>query len=574
MRAPYLSFCMVLIACGSDDGGKDAPGTGGASSTGGAGGTSSGGSAATGASGGVTGGGGGVGGNAGGAGTSSGGGAGAGGSAGSGGGSGGTAGSGGDPNCVPSSLYGKNGELWTATGRLREYAWAGYRTGNVPLPNPTTPTKSVTDFGAKPDDAGDDTQAFLDAIAGTPSGVLTVPAGKFVLTQRLTIKKPNFVLRGAGEGKTVLYFPKSLGDIYGLTFNSANQSNWSFSGAFIEVSGSDGGAKLADVTAAAKLGDTTLKVSTTTGITAGGWVRLMMTDAAGSLFKALHQGHFPGNVAEDGGKQVFRFYSKVKSVAAGTVVLERPLPLAVDTQWKPELRAVKPSVSEVGIEHMTMEFAGTTYPGHFKEHGYNAIQLSGVLDSWVKNVTVLNADYGVNLLGSCQFVTVTDVTLDTNMDRGTLVGHHGLDAGSGGDLLFTRFDVKKKFVHDLTVDGYARGIVWSNGKGVDLCMDHHGRAPYGSLWTNLDMGAGTRPFQSGGSANRMPHSAAYSTFWNLTAAKALALPANDYGPLLNFVAFQTGATSVSSPYDWKLEKIANTELCQPNLHEAMLADMR
>lgn len=105
-------------------------------------------------------------------------------------------------------------------------------------------------------------------------------------------------------------------------------------------------------------------------------------------------------------------------------------------------------------------------------------------------------------------------------------------------------------------------------------MDHHGRAPYGSLWTNLDMGAGTRPFQSGGSANRMPHSAAYSTFWNLTAAKALALPANDYGPLLNFVAFQTGATSVSSPYDWKLEKIANTELCQPNLHEAMLADMR
>jgi len=88
------------------------------------------------------------------------------------------------------------------------------------------------------------------------------------------------------------------------------------------------------------------------------------------------------------------------------------------------------------------------------------------------------------------------------------------------------------------------------------------------------MGAGTRPFKSGGSSNRMPHSAAYSTFWNIKAAKAMALPANDFGPLLNFVAFQTSASSVSSPYDWKLEAIDPAVLCQPNLHEAMLQDLR
>ena len=260
-------------------------------------------------------------------------------------------------------------------------------------------------------------------------------------------------------------------------------------------------------------------------------------------------------------------------MGAGSVVLERPLPLDVSTQWAPELRAVKPSVSEVGIEQMTLDFPGTTYPGHFKEHGYNALQLTGVVDSWVKNVTILNADYGVNVGGS-HFMTVTDVTLDTTFNRGALVGHHGFTVGSSGEVLFTRFDVKKTFVHDLSVDGYTRGTVWSNGKGVDLCMDHHGRAPYGTLWTNLDMGAGTRPFKSGGSSNRMPHSAAYSTYWNIKAAKAMALPANDYGPLLNFVAYQTSATSVTSPYDWKLETIASAALCQPNLHEAMLADLR
>lgn len=544
--ALLLGIGVALGGCGSDDAGESSAG-GGKGGTG-SGGTSSGGSAGAQADGGTSGSGGGAG-------------------------SGGVAGGGGDPNCTPSALYGKQGELWSATGRLREYAYAGYRTGNVAIPNVAGPVKSVSDFGATPDDASDDTQSFLDAIAGTASGVISVPAGKFILSQRLEIKKPNLVLRGAGMGKTILYFPKALGDVYGLTFNSAGQSNWSFSGAFLEIKGSDSGTKLADVTANAKLGDKTLVVSTTTGITPGAWVRLLMTDAAGSLFKALHGGHFPGNVAEDGGKQVFRFYSQVKSVGAGSIVLERPLPLAVDTSWKPELRAVSPSVREVGVEHLTFEFPGTTYPGHFKEHGYNAIQLNGVLDSWVSHVEILNADYGVNL-GNCHFVTVTDVELDTNFDRGALVGHHAFTAGGSSELLFTRFDVQKPFIHDLSVDGYTRNTVWSDGKGVDLCMDHHGRAPYATLWTNLDFGAGTRPFKSGGSANRMPHSAAYSTFWNLRAAKPLALPPNDYGPLLNFVAVDTSATSVSSPYDWKLEKIAAAELCQPNLHQAMLEDLR
>lgn len=544
------------MAC-SDDGSTEAKASGGGAAGASSGGASSGGTSSGGAGGG----------------------AGSGAAAGSGGtaGSGGAAGAGGtggvSPTCTPSVLYGKAGELWSATGRLRELAWAGYRTGNVPLPTVTSPKKSVADFGAKPDDSTDDTQAFLDAIAGTPSGVLEVPAGKFVISQRLEIKKPNFVLRGAGPGKTVLYFPKALGDVYGLTFNSAGQSNWSFSGAFIEVKGSDAGAKLADVTANAKLGDKLVTVSSTTGIAAGSWVRLLMTDSAGSMLGAMHQGHFPGNVGEDGGKQLFRFHSKVAKVNAGTVELERPLPLEVSTAWKPELRAMSPSVREVGIEQLTMEFAGTPYPGHFKEHGYNAIQLSGVVDCWVRDVVILNADYGVNVGGS-YFSTLTDVVLDTNFARGNLVGHHGFNSGGGGDLLFTRFDVKKTFIHDLSVDGYARGTVWSDGKGVNLCMDHHGRAPYGTLWTNLDLGAGSRAFQSGGSANRMPHSGAYSVYWNLRADKPFALPANDFGPLLTFVSVATSATSTSSPYDWKLEAIPTADLCQPNLHQAMLADLR
>ena len=474
-----------------------------------------------------------------------------------------------DPDCKSSELVGRDGELLEAGGRLIDNSFAGYHTGLDPIPRVAGPSKSVIDFGATPDDDKDDTRAFLDAIAATPKGVLLIPAGRFIITERLEIKKSNFVLRGAGPGKTTLFFPRSLGDVYGLTQNGNGATNFSFGDGFIKVSGSDKGAKLASVTRNVARGGTQLEVSTTTGISAGQLVRVVQKDADATLLKALHNGAFSGNTKEDKGKEVFRFYSKVKSVQAGRITLERPLPFEIDTRWTPEVRAAKPSVKEVGVEDMTLEFAGTTYPGHFKERGFNGIQMSGLHDSWIRKVTILNADYGVTMNG-CFFSTVTDVVLDTTFNRGNLVGHHGLNSSGGNDLLFTRFDVKKKFVHDLTVDGYAMGTVWSNGKGVDLNMDHHGRAPYGTLWSNLDFGAGKRPFGSGGSGNRMPHSGAFSTFWNLTARQDLKLPASDFGPFLNFVAVK--AADLAAPRaDWQIEKIAAAELCQPDLHAFELA---
>jgi hypothetical protein len=480
-----------------------------------------------------------------------------------------------DPNtprastCKPSSLYGKSGELWSATGRLIDHGYAGYHTGKDPIPTVAGPIKSVIDFGAKPNDTGDDTAAFLTAIAQTPSGVLLVPAGRYIITKRLEITKSNFVLRGAGTGKSILYFPKSLGDVYGLTFNAAGASNWSFGGAFLAARGSDGGARLSTISANAARGATTIDLASAPATQVGDWVRVVQTDANGSMLSAFYDGTDPGDVAEDGNQQLFHVYSKVTAVQGKRVTLERPLPFQVDTRWAPELRAVKPSVREVGIEDLTLEFLGTTYPGHFKEHGYNGIQYSGVSDSWVRNVEILNSDLGVSINGSV-FTTVTDVVLDTNFNRGSNVGHHGLNSSSGNDVLFTRFDVRKKYVHDLTVDYYAFATVFADGKGGDLNMDHHGRSPVGTLWTKLDLGAGTRAFASGGNANRMPHTGEYSTYWNITGKAMITPPANDFGPLLTFVGVRANDPK-SPPASWLVEKLLPTELCQPDLHAAMLA---
>jgi hypothetical protein len=463
--------------------------------------------------------------------------------------------------CIPSTLYGKQGELWKPDGRLVSAAFAGYHTGIDPLPDVAGPARPVTEFGARPDDDGDDAQPFLDGIAAVNGGVLLVPAGRYIIGQRLEIEKSRFVLRGEGPGKTTLFFPKSLHSLYGR--------DWSFGGGFITVRGEDRGPRLATVTAPASRGATALEVSATDGIQMGDWVRVVQTDNAGSLFRALHGGLHPGNVRQDGGREVFHHHSRVSAVGAGRITLERPLPLEIDLAWTPEIRAVQPTTREVGVEHLTLEMAGTPYPGHFNEAGYNGIYFQGVHDSWVRNVTILNADYGVHFNRSF-FCTATGVVLDTTFDRGPLVGHHGLNSAGGADVVFSKFDVRNRFVHDLSVDGYAMTTVWSSGKGVDLNLDHHGRAPYGTLWTNLDLGATRRPYASGGSRNRMPHSGAYTTFWNLRGAAPVGFPDGGFGPLLNFVGV-TGTTPAGAPDHHLIEAIPPEKLCQSDLYEAMVA---
>jgi hypothetical protein len=164
---------------------------------------------------------------------------------------------------------------------------------------------------------------------------------------------------------------------------------------------------------------------------------------------------------------------------------------------------------------------------------------------------------------------VTEVVLDGNVDE-ALVGHHGLNSARGSDIWFTRFDLRKKYVHDLTVDGYALGTVYSKGKGVDLDMDHHGRAPYGTLWTDIDLGKGSRAFNNGGASNRLPPTASYTTVWNLRPTATVAFPPSDYGPNMNFI----GAGKGTARSDWSVEDIPTAKLCQPDLHEAMLARRR
>ena len=147
-----------------------------------------------------------------------------------------------------SELWGVNGERWNPRSRLPDFSFAGYHSGEAPLPKVPRGV-SVKEYGAKGDGQTDDTAAFLQALATVKSGAIEVPPGRYRITNILEIKRSHIVLRGAGSDKSVLFFPKPLNDIkpnWGATTTGRPTSNYSWSGGFIWFKGNLGSHLLAN----------------------------------------------------------------------------------------------------------------------------------------------------------------------------------------------------------------------------------------------------------------------------------------------------------------------------------------
>jgi hypothetical protein len=483
--------------------------------------------------------------------------------------------------CSYSKLWGENGEKWDPRGRLPDFSYSGYHAGERDWPKPKAKWDLKRDFNAVGDGHTDDSAALLKALSTINGEVLFIPRGTYVISKRIDITKGNLIIRGAGSNQTILFFPNSLTELFGNNATGNQQSQWAFRPGLLNVTGKDpidDQTRLAKVVAPAKRGDRILELSNSVSVRKGDWIRLVESDPpksqsnTGSLVKYLYGDLMPPGEDLLGTPSIVRFLSRVKRVVGKTVELERPLPYDVQIDWNPEIHRFRPTVTEFGIEHLSIHFPWSPYPGHFKEKGYNAIFLQSVSQCWVDDVEIQNSDFGVDL-NSTNFCTVKDLRLTTSASRAVGEGgrdgngHHGIDVSHGTENLVTNFSIETKLVHDISVEWYALHTVFANGRGVDLNMDHHREANYSSLFSNLDCGTGTRPFNSGGSGNRGAHAGAYSTYWNIKGAGPLKLPANDFGPMLNFVGINLKDASTTSTYGWLIDSI--NAVCPADLHEAM-----
>jgi len=419
--------------------------------------------------------------------------------------------------------------------------------------------------------------------------VLYIPEGRYVITQQLLIQKA-LILQGAGSSRTTLLFPRSLAQ---ATRNYEPMA-FSFFNAFIYFLGSrttaHDGNLLGKVKSGSKRGATTVQVQLNKGVNLrkGDWVVIsLLPPTPGKRFISMNQYTTPGCASDPHDKEAycqkprpaFNHPTRVVELSGKRLVIERPLPWKLHRDMPAQLHKWDPVLSDAGIEGVRIEFDDELYPGHFKEEGNNAVEIKNAANCFVRDVHVVNAERGITIWSS-MFVTVTQVTLSASGRRGEQdkTGHHGLTIKDSSDCLIHKFELKTKFFHDITVDRFAFGNVFSSGKGVDVNLDMHRGQNYGNLFTDLDLGKGTRAFSSGGKADRGPHAGSFTTYWRVYRSGPKDASRMEiwkkFGPALNFVGSSSvlrmpGLKESKMRQTWHIEDIDPQKLQPANLYVAM-----
>lgn len=410
-----------------------------------------------------------------------------------------------------SQLWGRWGELWNPFGRLPDFSWAGYHSGepDIPLIGVTT---NVLDYGVIPDDGIDDTNEIQAAIDATASGAVYLPAGRYDIDGFLVINKSNIVLRGAGDdvNGTILYSEYNATEktgAYDYSFSTGGD------GYLIKI-GDVAWSNITDITVAALRGQHTITVANASAFEPGMVVGIKMTDDQlyGSLFDHLHNdqisGWDSGSPCSWGGPEG-PWLLHIESKNGKEITLREPLRFDIRLEWNPQLQILN-IAKEVGIEDLRIRFKYITPPDHLTEPGYNGFQFDWAVDSWARNVTIEDSDNGIGLERS-GWVELRDITLTGRR------GHHGISISQTSDSVFKDLTINtdgdEVWIHGTTINHSAYANVISRLSGNNLLhLDFHRDNPFENLYTEV---LSEWDFGSSGDLCAGPHSAARSTFWNL-----------------------------------------------------------
>lgn len=461
---------------------------------------------------------------------------------------------------------------------LPDFSYAGYHRGERGIPK-RAPTVDVTDFGAVDDGKTDCTEALRTALvaAAKAKGVVRIPAGRWVLTEPVEIRTDGVVLQGAGSEKTTLVCPNSLAEIRGPN------PNWSWSGGMVRI-GPPGGrsVRFARITRTASAGATSLPVEFRPEVDrpkAGEWIEILWYNDTrkDTLLDHLFGGVIPrarmGKELQEARGARVKEWARIEAIEEGAIRIAQPLRIDARPEWGCDL-VRRPHVEEVGVEGLTFEFPKTAYPGHLKEKGYNAIEIQSAIDCWVRDIRTIHADSGV-FVNSSKHVTVEGVVLQ---GKGM---HHPLSISWSSDCLVTRWRIEAPHVHGTTLSWAAHGNVFSEGYGRSLAMDCHRAAPFDNLHTAIviehEKGK-PRPFRSGGSGPRGPHSGRRNVYWNIEirfpegVEGPVAIGGHDEWPLGVFVGWRGSRPLQFRPVERLRQRVLdlNREPKPANLHEQQL----
>lgn len=412
---------------------------------------------------------------------------------------------------------------------LPDFSYAGYRWGEEPLPTAGGEVIDVTRYGAVPDDGRDDTEAVLQALeaAHATDGPVVVrfPEGRLILRQILTIERSNLVLQGAG-GKpsgTELYFPEPMKEMdlpgrYQLPVGANGHSPYSWSGGVIWTKKPEAPEEqfITDVISGERGQHHFTVEEAPADLEPGDIVRISWYNRGGnnsSLLKHVYGTTgvpFGRRLYEDPDRSIVTQEVTVVKVEGTEVTIKEPLLHNLREIWTPTLHGIS-FLEEVGIEHLRISFPDKRYAGHHEEEGYNGLFLTDLMHSWVRDVTVVNADSGL-LSNTCKNVTITDISV---LGRG---GHYTIHLGPVYGVLVKDFNLKAPALHNPSFNTHSRYSVYTEGSVYAPRFDQHNGVNHQNLFDNIFITHFRTPgrfFANGGSGYWKPTAGAFNTFWNV-----------------------------------------------------------
>jgi hypothetical protein len=445
------------------------------------------------------------------------------------------------------------------TNYLPDFSYAGYHFGENKLPESNGKIINATDYGVKANDNLDDSKALLKAVkaASAIDGnvILQLPAGRIILSDILYIERSNFVLRGAGsdEKGTEIYCPRpmmylkdpeSLAELreYLTSLDKRQRepennvdlpfSQYAWSGGFIWTQIPNERVKsyldkyeptpniLAKVSSG-NMGEHIISVSEIKGLKVGDIVELQLFNKDGEngeIIKDLYKGANvkPGSHHWNFPKlPIVRQQVEITKISGSKITIKTPLTIAIKPSYHAQLVEWK-HLNEVGIEHIRFTFPDIPRVAHHVEPGNNAIFLTRVFNSWVKDVIITNADSAI--LGE----EISNVTIQDIITDGNHMAHYTVTLGGVHNVLVKNLKIYNKAVHPLSFNTFATKNVYQNCEiFADPLLDQHSGANHQNLFDNItvhltaDKNNSYLLFGGGGAEYWKPSHGPFSTFWNL-----------------------------------------------------------
>lgn len=437
-------------------------------------------------------------------------------------------------------------------GTLPDYSYAGYGFGLAAIPEGSGPVISVTDHGAKPNDDRDDSQAILAALeaANKVDGPvrLRFPAGRFILSEILWIRRSNIVIEGAGMGPggTQIDFPRPLRLVdktnvldplraY-LKKNDKQQvekarnidlpfSEYSWTGGFLwsrKPEGAKAPISLAAINSGRR-GARELRLASSTPLRRGDIVTVSWRPDKGAESGIIASIYGPGVKVgsshwSNPEQPLVTQTTRVEAVNGTTVRIASPLMHDISASVPASLERWD-GLTNVGIRDLALVFPEGASFGHHLEQGYNGIHLNDVFDGWITGLRISNAESGI-LTDNAASVTISDIVTEGDREA-----HYAVHLGSVHNVLVSDLLIANPVLHSLTFNtGSTRSVYRRATVLRKPTLDQHAGANHQNLYDDVTLHVAARRGQGGpsyplwdgsGAAYWQPGHGRFNTHWNI-----------------------------------------------------------